>query len=105
MKLRLKPVVTDKCEYTVEFECVSTFLVGFQDVAGLTDRQILEKATGVANETFARGGCWMTERATADGFYTFTALGIDRSTGHILGRPAQEKPKLKVIKGSVARNG
>jgi hypothetical protein len=105
MKLRTKPRIEDKCEYTVEFECVSTFLVGFQEAAGLTDRQILEKATRVANETFDRGGCLMTERATAEGFWTFTALGVDRSTGHVLGRPTQQKPRLKIIKGSMARNG
>lgn len=105
MKLRMKTHSTEKIEYTVEFECISTFLVGFKAETGLTDRQILEKAIGVASETFDKGGCWMTERATADGFNTFTALGVDRSTGHILGRPTQVKPQLKIIKGSMTRNG
>ncbi len=105
MKLRLKTQSEDKTEYTVEFECISTFLVGFQAPTGLTDRQILEKAVSIANDNFDKGGCWMTERATSEGFYTFTALGVDRSTGHILGRPTQIKPQLKVIKGSMIRNG
>lgn len=105
MKLRVKTRIEDKTEYTVEFECVSTFLVGFKEATGLTDRQILEKAITVANQTFDKGGCYMTERATAEGFYTITALGVDRSTGHILGRPTQIKPQLKVIKGSMTRNG
>lgn len=105
MKLRSKLHTSDKTEYTVEFECVSTFLVGFQEASGLTNRQILDKAVKVANETFDKGGCLMTERATADGFYTFTALGVDRTTGHVLGRPTHDKPALKVIKGSMSRNG
>ncbi len=105
MKIRMKKQAEAKCEYTVEFECVSTFLVGFKETEGLTDRQILEKALGVADLTFDKGGCWLTERATADGFCTFTALGIDRSTGHILGRPAQARPQLKYVKGSMTRNG
>ncbi len=105
MKVRQKPKIETKTEYTVEFECVSTFLVGFQEAAGLTDRQIMDKAISIANETFDKGGCWMTERATAEGFYTFTALGVDRTTGHILGRPTQPKPQLRYIKGNSVRNG
>lgn len=99
MKLRVtKPRVEERAEYTVEFQAVSTFLVGFTEAVGLTDRQVMEKAIALANDTFQRGGCWVTERATADGFTTFTALGIDRSSGHILGRPAQDRPRLKIVK-------
>lgn len=87
-----------KTEYTVEFQCVSTFLVGFQESAELTDRQILAKAIEIANHTFERGGCLMLERSTSESFYTFTALGVDRSSGHILGRPTQERPRLRLVK-------
>lgn len=85
-------------EYTVQFECVSTYIVGFQDVAGLTDRQILRKAIEKANTTFTSNGTLTLEGANNDGFFALSAHGIDRATGVIVGNPPAARPKLKLVK-------
>ncbi|MCB0418210.1 MAG: hypothetical protein H6617_01100 [Bdellovibrionaceae bacterium] len=85
-------------EYTVQFECISTYIVGFQDAAGLTERQILRKAIERANNTFTSNGSLTLEGANNDGFFALTAHGIDRSTGVLVGSPPTMKPKLKLVK-------
>ena len=85
-------------EYTVQFECISTYIVGFQDAAGLTEKQILRKAIERANSTFTSNGSLTLEGANNDGFFALTAHGIDRSTGAIVGNPPAMKPELKLVK-------
>lgn len=89
---------SSKQEYTVEFACVSTYRVCFKAVEGMTDRQVLQKAKRLANATFKRGGIWNIERNTSDGYFCFAVLGIDRSTGQVVDKPAQPKPRLILIK-------
>ena len=87
-----------KREYTVAFHCASSFLVGFEDASGLTDRQILEKAVQMASKTFENGANLKIEHSSHLGFYELTALGIDRSSANILGKEPQDRPKLVLVK-------
>ena len=84
-------------EYSVEFESVSKFLAYFKEEPGLTDAQVIEKALKIA-DTALGGGQLTIERTNPLGGYAFTALGVDSTTAHILGRPVLERPKLRLVK-------
>lgn len=87
-----------KREYVVEFTCASSFLIGFKAPEGLSRQEILQQAVETTNRFFENGGSLSMERSNSEGFYTFTVIGIDRSTGQILGNDlATEVPRLKLV--------
>ena len=90
--------IKTKSEYSVEFECYAKFLVYFEAESNLTDRQIIASATKIAEGALGPGGSVMIERTSREGSYAITALGVDRSSAHIMGKPLQETPRLRVVK-------
>ncbi len=101
MKLNVKSFGGEpKCEYSVQFECYSTFLAYFEGEAGLSEKQIIERALRIAEGTFGRGGSLTVERSSKSGSYAFQGLGVDRRTARILGRSSdnEERPNLRLVK-------
>ncbi len=94
-----RPDAAPAAEYSVEFESVSKFLAYFRDQPGLSDEEIVARALRIAEGALG-GGCLTIERTSVQGSYAFTALGVDRRSAHILGKPqiVAEKPKLRVVK-------
>ncbi len=87
-----------KSEYSVQFECVSTYLAYFEDTSGLTDQQIVAKALEIAKTTFDQGSSLLVERMSTRGSYAIMAMGVDATTATVLGKPAFTKPQLKIVK-------
>ena len=90
--------VSPLAEYSVEFEAVSTFLAYFRDVPGLTDEEIVQRAVKIAQGALG-GGSMTIERSSREGSYAFVALGVDRRSARVLGKPAlPHRPALKLVK-------
>lgn len=88
-----------KSQYIVEFSGFATFLVDFEDTAGLTERQIISKALKLANGPFDNGGGFTTEFSRGECTYAMIANGYDPATANITGKPLPERPRLKLVKG------
>lgn len=104
MKVKLVEA-SPKAEYSVEFESVSTFLAYFRDVPGLTDQEIVDRALQIARGAFGNGGTLTIERTSRDGSFAFQALGVDRESARILGKPSFLRPKLqlRLVKGAASQ--
>ena len=87
-----------KSQYSVEFECIAKFLAYFEDVSGLTDRQIVAKALQIANGVIGPSGSLMVERTSKSGSFAISTLGVERLSAQILGKPAHTGPTLRVVK-------
>lgn len=101
MKSKLSDPSSDpnrKSQYIVEFSAVSTFLVDFEDAAGLTERQIITKALKLANVPFENGGGFTTEFTQGDCTFAFIAVGYEPASAQITGKPLPLKPKLRLVK-------
>src|ERR1043165_994363 len=86
-------------EYSVEFECISHFLIHFKTESGLTDRQILAVALKNAQQSLGRGVSLTLERAGQKGSSTLNAVGVDTRSGRVLGKPVHDRPKLRLLRG------
>ena len=93
-----KSATITKSEYSVEFECIAKFLVCFEDASGLTPRQIVAKATEIADKALGPGGSMMVERSSKEGSYAIAALGVDRSSAHVMNGATHAKPALRLVK-------
>lgn len=87
-----------KSQYIVEFSGFTTFLVDFEDTAGLTERQIISKALKLGNAPFENGGGFTTEFSRGECTYAMIANGYDPATASITGKPLPERPRLKLVK-------
>ncbi len=89
--------VDNKSEYVVEFECYSKLRVNFEEVSGLNQSEIVERAKGIAIQTFERDGLLITERIARDHSYSITSVGIDSSSANILNPTETARTHLKIV--------
>jgi len=93
----LKPVRLEE-EYSVQFECHSTFLAYFKARPGLTEADILQRALELAREAFGDRGNLTLERSSGHGSFACSVHGIDRTSAKILAPHTPPRPKLTVVK-------
>ncbi len=84
-------------EYSVQFECYSTFLAYFKARPGLTQEEVLLRALELAREAFGDRGNLTLERSSKHGSFACSVHGIDKTSAKILA-PFIPKPKLTVVK-------
>ena len=94
---RLRAVKLEE-EYSVQFECYSTFLAYFKAQPGLSEEDILRRAMGLALEAFGESGNLTLERSSRHGSFAFSGYGIDKTTAKILAPFHSPRPKLTLIK-------
>jgi len=87
-----------KTSYLVEFPCYATFMVEFEDIEGLTERQIIAKAQKLSEEPFANGGGLTTEWGRNGVTYACVAMGFEAQKASITGKPLPLVPKLRLVK-------
>ncbi len=85
-------------EYSVQFECYSTFLAYFKARPGLTQTEVLQRALELAKEAFGDRGSLTLERSSKHGSFACSIHGIDQSSAKILAPQMLPKPKLSVVK-------
>src|SRR5437868_1855081 len=90
--------IAPKAEYSVQFECISTFNVYFEAPAGLRDAAIIARALEIARATFNQGGNIMLEQNGREASYALVATGVDPKSALVLGKPAEDKPRLRLLK-------
>lgn len=89
----------EKSQYIVEFSAVATYVIDFEDAAGLTERQIIAKAQELAKGPFQNNGGLSLEFSAGQCTHALVALGFEPSSAHISGKPLPEKPQLRLVKG------
>lgn len=89
----------EKSQYIVEFSAVATYVVDFEDAAGLTERQIIAKAQQLAKAPFENNGGLSLEFTLGRSTHALVALGYEPASANISGKPLPEKPQLRLVKG------
>ncbi len=97
-KLSSSSRIENKSEYVVEFECYSKLRVNFEEVSGLNQSEIVDRAALIANQTFERDGVLITERIARDHSYSVTSLGIDSTSANILNPTSVPLAHLRIVK-------